>query len=67
MTHLKANKGVKHLHKLLWTSRLSFLNLVVLKGEKKNRKKENGEKKVGKWKGYENGKKERNRLVRKWN
>lgn len=34
---------------------------------RKNRKKENGEKKVGKWKGYENGKKERNRVVRKWN
>jgi len=58
---------VKHLHKLLWTSRLSFLNLVVLIGEKKYRKKENGEKKVGKWKGYENGKKERNGVVRKWN
>lgn len=43
------------------------MNLVVLKVEKKNREKENGEKKVGKWKGYENGKKERNRVVRKWN
>lgn len=50
MTHLKANKDVKHIYKPLWTSRLSFLNLVVLKVEKKNREKENGEKKVGKWK-----------------
>ena len=45
----------------------AILNLVVLKVEKKNREKENGEKKVGKWKGYENGKKERNSVVRKWN
>lgn len=51
MTHLKANKDVKHIYKPLWTSRLSFLNLVVLKVEKKNREKENGEKKV-----KENGK-----------
>ena len=28
----------------------AILNLVVLKVEKKNREKENGEKKVGKWK-----------------
>lgn len=43
---------------------MDFKAIIFEPGSFKNRKKENGEKKVGKWKGYENGKKERNRVVR---
>lgn len=50
---------------------MDFKAIIFEPGSFKSGKEKQGkgkwEKKVGKWKGYENGKKERNRVVRKWN